>query len=158
MRQSIGGIWLLQLVVLFILLFVGFIILTLNYSRSVRIKNEAISIVEKYEGLNETSIRNVNTFLYSSGYGATGVCTNEEKNGLYGALDLSRSTLEEARANVKYFYCVKKLKGTNTTNYYQLTLFYKFNLPVIGDRAGFSVKGTTTNFQSLDSEEYNETS
>ena len=42
MRQTIGGTWLLQLVIVFIILFVGFIILTLNYSKTVTLKNELI--------------------------------------------------------------------------------------------------------------------
>ena len=45
MRQTIGGTWLLQLMILFILLFVGFIILTLNYSQTINIKNEVITMV-----------------------------------------------------------------------------------------------------------------
>ena len=40
MRQTIGGTWILMLVIIFILLFSAFIILTLNYSRTVRVKNE----------------------------------------------------------------------------------------------------------------------
>ena len=63
MRQSIGGTWLLQLMILFILLFVGFIILTLNYSRTVSIKNEMIDMLEKYEGINSQSIELVNNYL-----------------------------------------------------------------------------------------------
>ena len=56
MRQSIGGSWLIGLMVLFILLFAGYIILTIDYNKSIRVKNEAISLVEKYEGLNGESI------------------------------------------------------------------------------------------------------
>jgi len=53
MRHSIGGMWLLQLMVLFIFLFAAYIILTLNYSRTIKIKNEVVSMIEKYEGLND---------------------------------------------------------------------------------------------------------
>lgn len=154
MRQTIGGTWLLQLMILFILLFVGFIILTLNYSKTIKTKNEVISMVEKYEGLNEQSISLVNNYLLSSGYSVTGVCTSEDKKGIYGAFDLNSSELEEARVGEKYYYCLKKYKGANTSYYYQVTLFYKFNLPIIGDTSRFTIKGTTTNFQPKDSNLY----
>ncbi len=155
MRSSIGGTWLLGLMLTFIFLFVAFIILTINYSRTIRIKNEIISVVEKYEGLNETSIELVNNYLRANSYRASGVCTAERENGVYGGLSLTSLELEEARPGVKYFYCIRKYKGTNTTHYYQVGIFYRFNLPVLGDTAGFTVKGTTSNFISADSSTYN---
>ena len=159
MRQTIGGTWLLQLMIFFILLFVGFIILTLNYSKTVKMKNEVLTIIEKYEGLNEQSIGLINNFLVTSGYSVTGVCVNEDTAGVYGALALQVGNdislgLERAQAGEKYYYCVKKYDGANTSNYYQVTLFYRFNLPIIGDTSRFTIKGTTTNFQSSDSINY----
>ena len=156
MRQSIGGTWLLQLMILFILLFVGFIILTLNYSRTVRVKNEMIDMFEKYEGLNSQSIELVNNYLTYNSYSVLGNCVSdgEQSTGIYGALDLSRNELEEARPGQRYYYCVKKYDGANTSNYYQITIFYKFNLPIIGDNSRFPIKGSTSNFQSHDEEKY----
>ena len=68
MRHTIGGTWLLQLMILFILLFVGFIVLTLNYSRTVKIKNELINMFEKYEGINDSSVELANNYLLYTGY------------------------------------------------------------------------------------------
>lgn len=156
MRQSIGGTWLLQLMILFILLFVGFIILTLNYSRTVSIKNEMIDMFEKYEGINSQSIELVNKYLGYSGYDASGICVSpgDESTGVYGAMDLNSSVLEEAREGVKYYYCVKKYDGANTSNYYQITIFYRFNLPIVNNISGFTIKGSTSNFQSHDEDRY----
>ncbi len=155
MRQTIGGTWILQLMILFMLIFVGFIVLTLNYSKSIRVKNEVISMVEKYEGLNEQSIKLINTFLETSGYVATGNCSSD--TGVYGARDLTLSKLEPAESKTKYYYCVKKYRGANITRYYQITVFYKFNLPVIGSTSSFAVKGTTSNFVANDDELYQNT-
>ena len=155
MRHTIGGTWLLGLMIVFIMLFVGFIVLTINYSRTVKIKNEMIDMIEKYEGLNSSSIELVNNYLRYTGYDATGVClTDENQKGVYGSLDLDGTMLEPAREGVRYYYCVKKYDGANTSNYYQITVFYKFNLPVIGNASGFTVKGSTSNFQSNDDSEY----
>lgn len=156
MRQTIGGTWIFQLMLLFILLFAAFIILTLNYSRTVRVKNELIDMIEKYEGLNDESIELVNDYLNYTGQTTQGVCVDEgESNtGVYGAYDLASNELEEADPGVKYYYCVKKYNGANTTNYYQISIFYQFNLPIIGQAGSFEVRGTTSNFQSHDNEEY----
>ncbi|MCM1052580.1 MAG: hypothetical protein NC483_01195 [Ruminococcus sp.] len=150
MRQTIGGTWLMQLMILFILLFVGYIVLTLSYSKSIRLKNEVVTMVEKYNGLHDESVSLINNYLSSSGYTARGNCTATSGTGVYGATDLKIMALEEAQPNKKYYYCVKKFKGANTTKYYQVTLFYKFNLPILGNISGFTVRGTTSNFQTSD--------
>ena len=157
MRQTVGGTWLLQLMILFILLFVGFIILTLNYSKTIKTKNEVLSIIEKYEGINDNSISLINNFLLSNSYGTLGSCDSKSGNyvGTYGARTLN-GTLEQAQKGEKYFYCIKKYVGANTSNYYEVTLFYKFNLPVIGETSSFRIKGLTTNFQSNDANYYKE--
>lgn len=152
MRQSIGGTWLIQLMILFILLFAGYIILTVDYNKSIKVKNEVTSMIEKYEGLNEKSINLVNNYLISMGYRTTGLCSAEE--GAYGALSLEDNTLESVEAGQKYYYCIRKYRGANTSSYYQLNFFYHFNLPVLGDISRFNIKGTTSNFQAKDDELY----
>lgn len=152
MRQAIGGTWLIQLMVLFILLFAGYIILTLNYSKTIKVKNEIVSIIEKYEGLNTESIELINSYLLASGYISTGTC--QSGSGIYATDDYSGSYLEPAQAGKRYHYCIKKYKGANTSYYYQVTVFYKFNLPVLGDISTFTVKGTSMNFQASDEDRY----
>ena len=106
MRHTIGGTWLLQLMILFILLFVGFIVLTLNYSRTVKIKNELINMFEKYEGINDSSVELANNYLLYTGYDVEGICVPDGDNetGVYGALDLNTTKLEPARTGEKYYY------------------------------------------------------
>ena len=148
MRASYGGTWLIQLMVLFILLFAGYIILTIEYSKNVKVKNEMVAIIEKYDGLNEKSVQLVNNFLTASSYGTKGFC--EKKDGVYGSKDLNSSILEEGDGSKEFYYCVRKYDGVGKTNYYQVTLFYKFNLPIFGSVSGFIVKGSTSSFQSHD--------
>lgn len=152
MRQTSGGVWLVQLMILFILLFAGYIILTIEYSKNVRVKNEMISIIERYDGLNKQSVTLLNNYLLSTGYNVRGKC--ESGDGIYGALELQDTELEETTSDNDYYYCVKKYKGANTSYYYQVTVFYRFNLPVLGDVSRFTIKGTTSNFQSQDESKY----
>ena len=155
MRSSIGGTWLLSLMLVFITLFVAFIILNLNYSKTVKVKDQALGIIERYEGLNAKSLELLNTYLMNNNYTAVGTCTGEATSGIYGSSSLTDYYLEEAVPKKKYYYCVKKYSGISITNYYQFSFFYKFNLPVIGDTAGFVVRGTTSNFLAHDEDIYN---
>ena len=131
MRQSIGSTWLIQLMILFILLFVGFIILTVNHSKVVRTKDEMINY----------------TIKRSCPVGS----------GNYGAEDLTSDSLVSTSSGGKYYYCVTKHIGAKTTHYYQLMLFYKFNLPVLGDFTTFDIIGSTNNIISKDDGAYSAT-
>ena len=77
-----------------------------------------------------------------------------EAQGMYGATSLDTDELEETENGQYYYYCVKKYKGANTTHYYQISLFYRFYLPVLGDTTRFIIKGSTTNFQAKDDIKY----
>lgn len=150
MRQSIGGTWIFQLMILFIGIFTAYIILTLNYSKTIRMKNEMISMLERYEGINENSLQLINDYLKTSGYFNKGVCGETYELGTYGAVSLDTPELEPAAAGEKYYYCVKKYMGTSISKYYQVAIFYRFNLPVLGEISQFVVRGVTTNFVPAD--------
>ena len=51
MREVSGSTWVFQLMIIFILIFACFLCLVINYSKAYRVKNEVLSIIEKYEGM-----------------------------------------------------------------------------------------------------------
>ncbi len=167
MRESIGGTWTLQIVIVFILFFVAFITLTINYTRAFRVKNEIINIIEREEGFTPSTADPgarylVASYLNNNGYQAKGKCDV----GTYGissislndaSVESSFEKIDDSKKNNKYYYCLKKIKNPikgvsekeiekyNYKNraYYEVTVFFKFNLPVIGDLTTFSVHGET---------------
>ena len=149
MRQVTGGTWITQLVIIFIFLFVAFLALSINYSKAYRVKNQTLSIIEKRQGVNDDTIRYINSYLRSSGYNMKGYCGKDLTN-VYGVTSLEDSKsakLENAKKGVKYFYCIYK-KDASSQNFkekasYGVTLFFKFNLPVMGDIYTFNVDGET---------------
>lgn len=146
MRQSIGATWILQLVIVFMLIFVGFLALSINYTKAFRIKNEVLSIIEKYEGISsgeKGSIAITNNYLRHNNYQTMGTC----ESGSYGVADLSNNTVIATSDRSKYYYCVKKV-GTSDSTYpdrvmYEIETFFKFNLPFLGDLFTFHVTGET---------------
>jgi len=115
MRESIGSTWILQLVIVFILLFVGFLTLSLGYSKSYKVKNETLSVIEKYEGLTVDAVKIINNYLEYNNYDAKGKC---EDDTWYGLDNLTVTTLEKANPNKKYYYCIKKRIVKNKKHYY----------------------------------------
>ena len=79
MRESVGSTWTFGLVITFIFLFSSFLVLTINYTKAYKVKNEVISIIEKYEGYtNENSVEIINNYLNASGYKEMGKCPISE--------------------------------------------------------------------------------
>ncbi len=144
MREVIGGTWLTQLVIVIMFVFVAFLALSMNYSKAFRVKNEVISFVEKNEGITKNSVELINNYLSYSGYGTAGYC----EKGSYGVASLSSHTFEYVNSsskNKKYYYCLTKVtspaKNFKYRAHYKVKLFFRFNLPVIGNIFTFDVDG-----------------
>lgn len=152
MRESIGTTWILQLVIVFILLFVSFLTLSLNYSKAYKTKNEMLSIIEKYEGLNSDSIKIINNYLSYNNYKVKSKCPTD---GIwYGQTDISgnNGVLEQAVSNKDYYYCVRK-RSSNRYHYYyfyEVKVFLTFNIPIFGDFAKFTINGSTADVLTKD--------
>ena len=102
--------------------------------------------MEKYEGLTNSSYQTINNYLATSNYQEFGNCPE----GWYGikSLEAGRdSGTEIAVSGTKYYWCFQKFQGTNINfperAYYKIKLFFKFDLPVIGQIATFDVDGQT---------------
>ena len=157
MREGIGGVWLTQLIILFILIFVAFLALSLNYTKAFKVKNELLTIIEKREGLttgDDGSIAIIYNYLKSNGYFVTHACPE----GSYGIRDLNNQSVNLVSKNDRtpYYYCVTKIKSPMSNNngnvYYKVNIFFYFNLPIIGDVFKFDVSGSTENIiRSADS-------
>ena len=145
MRQAIGGTWVMQLVITFTFLFAAFLALSINYSRAFKIKNETLSIIEKGEGVTNDSVRVLSNYLNNNGYRLKGRCPK----GSYGVI-IGNSTpryVDNSQRNTQFSYCLFKVRAA-TPNfpdraYYEIKLFFRFNVPVLGDIFKFNVDGQT---------------
>ena len=149
MRESFGSMWIIGLVLIFTLLFSSFLAVSISYSKSFKVKNEVLNFIEKQEGLTDNAIKLINDYLRNSGYKQKGVCEAE----WIGIKEISSgnsamNVKEIADGKTKYYYCVKKERMSDWAHpfraYYRVKLFYKFELPVIGDMFNFQVDGQTS--------------
>ena len=114
-----------------------------------------INIIEKYDGVNTKSLQIINNYL-SKGARTMAGCPKTENWIGVKSLDSNNLAVEKVQENTKYYYCINKkwTKSTyklsdNTTKtvkskmYYQIKIFFRFNLPLIGRVATFTVDGTT---------------
>ena len=165
MKNAISNIWLLGLVALFIFVFAGYLAVTISYSAAFKLKNEALTIIEKHKGMTDKAptrsgglwidagtMETINAYLHGMGYKVKGACPKSKGGEVwYGmdSLEYTKKPSYEQSSGKKYYYCFSKYKaaysGDRTLNayYYKVTFFFKMDLPVLGDIFTFEVPGTT---------------
>lgn len=152
MRDAVGSTWIFSLVISFTLIFAGFLVLSLSYSKAYKLKNEITSMIEKYEGITNTdasanhrgSLMIINQYLQNSSYSTTGRCPV----GSYASNDLTANTLVAVTANNSnqdYYYCISKstVNQGKCSTIFEVTIFYNFNLPILGQLSEYSITGQT---------------
>lgn len=151
MKETVSSTTLLKMVLAFTFIFSAFLALAITYNKVFRMKNESISIIEKYEGTTKRAIDIVNNYLKNNNYNTQGYCNHDE----YGVASLDSNTFNNDLSQ-KYYYCIsfhcaakegcQKDAPSNPNGnkiYYDFKLFYKFNLPYVGDLVTFNITGET---------------
>ena len=97
MRDAFGGAFSIKLMLIFLMLYVAFICVALNYARAFRVKNRIINIIEQYEGycgVNKEQINNdINTYLSKTGY----YISKDDVVGDEDALDSDKEASEDTQ-------------------------------------------------------------
>lgn len=136
MRESIGGAWLLGIVMTFIVLFASFLAISINYSKAFKVKNNVVDLIEKNEGMTKKAVDDIYAYLETQGYILKGKCSP----GYTGFDRDGKADSSEA------LYCVKKTTITHTDlekSYYSVEVFFRLDLPVVGKLFTFRVTGET---------------
>lgn len=153
MRESIGGTWIFSLVIIFIVLFTGYLAVSINYSRAFKVKNSIIEIIEKNEGLSKDTRDKISEYLNGASYFVYGSC---KCNGENKDKDCEQGYDNVNSQSKKYRYCIKTLSygvdnGDNNSdtstaipyNRYYIRVFFRLDLPILGDILTFPVTGET---------------
>lgn len=154
MKEAIGGISLFQIVIVFVLLFTGYICLSLNHTKAYNIKNELVNIIKNSEGIcttgqltGENAIvcnnfsDQVKDYFVEGGYHNKGKCDDGE----YG-FDREGQPLGPGARNAAF--CVEGIKlnsaeGLPSSVYYTVRVFYQLDLPLFSNVFNLTVKGET---------------
>lgn len=159
MKQAITTSTIFKAILAFTILFAAFLSVAIIYNKVYKLKNQTISIIEKYEGVSTKSLGIINNYLRNSGYDTTGNC----EIGDYGVNDLNKTSYEKVTSTSdEYYYCLNyycskkscKINDTNAPNgnliFYKTRLFFKFNLPIIGELTTFNISGETKEIKLYD--------
>lgn len=124
MREAIGGALLIKLVMVFIVIYVCFLGIGINYAITFRVKNQIINLIEAYEGY-ELAESKIKEYVAGVGYFRT--------SG--GQMNLDENCTDLG-------YCIRELTS-DRGKYYKVTAYVSFDFPIIGEILTFPVSGET---------------
>ena len=141
MRESFGSTWLFQIVIVFILIFTGYICLSINHSKAFAIKNDIILELQRNGGYTETAHQNIKRTLERAGYRTNGSCDE-------GWTGYDRAGEKVSHGNKGAVFCLKRITVAPSSEYpemfyYKVRVFYQLDLPVINSFLTFTVNGDT---------------
>lgn len=149
MKEAIGGSWIFGIVIAFVAFFAGYVSLSLNYSKIYRVKDEVVILLQNYNGINNESIKAISKYVNDVGYRNYGNCEPEtdSQTACTVGVDSRQVTDNESYNYAKTLnnvnYCVEKIITKDNAAYYQVTLFFKVDLPIVRQLFGMNVQGET---------------
>ena len=136
MRESIGTVSLLNFIIFFILLVFAFLMGTFSYYKAYKVNNAIVSSIEKYEGYNQYSEKEINEKLSSLGYNKVDFKCRK----LSGAKLLETNETDGIKGKKHSGYCIyiyendtKNSASTDQYDTYEVTTVITFQFPVIQD-------------------------
>jgi len=122
MREAMGGALLIKLVMFFIVIYVCFLAIAINYSITFRVKNQIINLIEAYESY-DLAKPHIEDYIANVGYYRTSVNSVSINDG-----------------NCTNGYCIQELTSVRGT-YYRVTTYVSFDFPLLGEITNFPVSG-----------------
>ena len=130
MKEAIGTSMIFNLVMLFVGVFIALYVGTIAYSKGFKVRNRLIDIIEKYEMYNDSARQEIEENLSSIGY----QIVDRECPSRDNAVNVDNDS--------NYRYCIYRYTTTKG-DYYGVTVFIHFDLPLIGNFLEFPLYGET---------------
>ena len=150
MREPISGAWLIQIVVAFVLLFSGYLALSVNYSRSFKMKNDIVSMIENNQGISgvhDPIFNSIRDHMNSVGFRAFGRCP--VGNGWHG-LPAAGPPVAVNVANNTFLLCIQAIDVVPADDpqlqqrtYFRIKTFFNLDLPLFNMIFNLNIDGDT---------------
>lgn len=142
MRDSVGGTFMIYVLLIFLAIYITFVAVAFNYARAFRVKNKVIDIIEQNEGMSDADFNNL------SGKNSMGVAgqINEYLNSVSYYVNLTDNNKNGRGTCFERGYCVSEYStkvDEMTAKYYKVTTFVRLEIPFLELGFTIPVKGET---------------
>lgn len=140
MKSAFGATLIFQIVIVFVIIFTGYICISINQSKAFNMKNEIVKAVERFApDLDKWGFQDyISTSLAQEGYRSTGDCsrigtgyTAYNENGIASGTDEGAFCIAEVQLPPS-----SELPGS----YYKIVTFYQLEIPIL--QSLFQLKAT----------------
>ena len=143
MREGIGSVVLYNIIIVFIVVTFGFLSATLSYMKAFKVNGKIANCLEKYEGYNWLSDKEIAQVLETIGYRIGNIkCPSRVHNGVtYNALGSGRYK--------KHEYCIYEYTNKKNTDFqygyftYGILTYVNMDVPLLGGTFSLPVYSET---------------
>lgn len=133
MRDAIGQVFALQIILAFVLLINGYMAYSVNYTRAFRVKNQIVNIIEQYEGpYNDEGLEKINDYIKKMTYSVD--------NRLMTQFENNNENAECPGYNgwcyIEHDINITDADGERQGKYYTIVTFVNIDIPVINNIIG----------------------
>lgn len=138
MRESFGGAFIIKLLLIFIIIYVAFMAVAINYAKAFRVKNQVINMLEQYQYDGEESIRDeIDEYLRNVPYNLR---DNDSVRDYCN--DASYGNKNDNYALTVQGVCIQTL-GSDKKHYYRVTTFISIDFPFFDIQMTLPINGET---------------
>lgn len=139
MRESFGGAFMIKLILVFIVIYISFMAVAINYAKAFRVKNNVINILEQSQFELGDSIDSIDNYLGTVSYIVNNSSSvSSHCNGVaFGNTDKAKNTVLTARG-----VCIEKM-GDGNKHYYKVTSYISINFPFFDISMTLPISGET---------------
>ena len=123
MRESIGSVFLYNVIIIFLVVTFAFLSGTLAYMKAFKANSRIVNAIEKYEGYNDLSVLEIERTLATLGY-LREEANCKQKDGI------------EPIKNSNFLFCVyhydEAVTGLENKDFYGVQTYMYFDLPFVG--------------------------
>jgi len=147
MKDAIGGVFSIQIILIFLVLINAYLAFSVNYTKAFRIKNNIVSILEQQEGFTRDAAGQIEKIMMDTGYNINDINKRCGNDG-YVAI-----------TNNAGGYCLRlNMNSDGTGGYYSIKTYISIDIPILNNlfsrfSNAFAIKGETKTIYSNKLEE-----
>lgn len=133
MRDAIGQVFALQIILAFVLLINGYMAYSVNYTRAFRVKNQIVNIIEQYEGpTNDEGMEKINDYINKMTYNVS----NQQMLNYINDNPGAECPGYNGWCYVAHDVSINDGDGQRNGTYYSVVTFVNIDIPVINNLIG----------------------
>lgn len=138
MREAIGSTFIYNIIIVFIVITVAFLVATLSYMKAFKVNGTIAKSIERFEGYNSLSVKDIENSMDTLGYHQN---VKNESCPIHKHKGVVYTPITEFQTN--YRYCIYEYPVENGYFIYGILTYIKMDIPIAGGAFSLPVYSET---------------